>query len=111
MTRLRLADVQVGMELAEEVKNNLGMVLFQPGTRVDERHLKAFKAWGVTEIAVKETVISVEQASGEQDEEGEVLQEKLEDRLRRLLKKNDLTQPVMKELFRIVLTRKRNGKE
>jgi len=46
MGLLNINDLERGMELAEDVSNPWGMVLLKAGTIIDEKKLKAFKAWG-----------------------------------------------------------------
>jgi hypothetical protein len=61
MATLKTNDVHVGMELAEPVVNPQGKVLINADNTIAEKHIKALKAWGVTEVVVKEITAAAEE--------------------------------------------------
>lgn len=46
------ADIAVGMELAEPVKNMYGQMLLSAGTVLLENHIKLFKTWGIQSVTI-----------------------------------------------------------
>ncbi len=53
MPILKLDNAAPGMILAEPVTNHHNRLLLEAGRRLTERHLRVFKAWGVTVLAVR----------------------------------------------------------
>ncbi len=53
MGRLNISDLKAGMVLAQAAKNKNGTVILAEGGKLTERHINAFRAWGVTEVDIK----------------------------------------------------------
>ncbi len=47
-------DIKEGMVLALPVKNKFGQMLMTADTRVEDKHKKIFKVWGIEVIYIKE---------------------------------------------------------
>ena len=52
---LSINDLEPGLTLQSDVRDRSGRVLLRAGAIIDPKHLKIFKAWGVTEVTVIET--------------------------------------------------------
>ncbi len=52
MGTINVSDLQTDMELASDVKNMNDHLLFPVGTRINEKHLRTLKAWGIIEVDV-----------------------------------------------------------
>jgi hypothetical protein len=46
-------DLEAGMLLAEEVRDQQGRLLIQAGTELTDRHLRAFQLWGILSVKVR----------------------------------------------------------
>ncbi len=53
MGKLLIDNVQPGMVLAEDLRDRHGRFLLAKGMPVQEKHLRIFKIWGVSEVAVE----------------------------------------------------------
>jgi len=50
---LTVNDLKAGMILAQAAKNKNGTVILGEDGELTERHINAFRAWGVTEVDIK----------------------------------------------------------
>lgn len=106
MVSLKLDELKEGMVLARDVKDRNGRVLLSSGQKIAEKHLKIFKAWGVTDVAVeglrekkREEVV----LSGNVDPQ-EV--EKIKREMSALFRHADIRHPAIRELFNLCVARK-----
>ena len=108
MNVLKINDLEAGMEIAEPVKNLQGKILFTTGSVITEKHLKAFKAWGVTEVSIIDEGELLD-AQSEDENAGEANEatmiSKIEERMTDQFLLTDRNDPVIKELYRIVVER------
>ncbi|MFV0422167.1 HDOD domain-containing protein [Oleidesulfovibrio sp.] len=74
MGKLNVDDLKTGMVLAEDVMGRDGRRLLGAGAELEERHLRIFKAWGVTEADIE----GVDRSDMEQELEAELPLEVLE---------------------------------
>ena len=51
----QLEQVTLAMILASDVQDPFGRVLIKAGQRLDERHIKVLKAWGISSVDVEAT--------------------------------------------------------
>lgn len=102
MAVISIKDVHEGMEVDASVKNLQGYTLAKPGTVLTHQHLKAFKAWGVTEVAVRvlNELRPDNQATAEELTSG---QDGTENEIDSIFMKNDRDDPVVQELYRLAL--------
>jgi len=94
-----------GMILNSDVKDINGRLMLTAGTKLIEKHLYIFRAWGVTEADIKgitdeevETLIT--------KEVDPVILEKAEKELSNIFLHTDHNHPAIKELFRFCALRK-----
>jgi hypothetical protein len=86
------------MTLAEEVRDTKGRILLPAGSELTDKHITAFRAWGVTSVVIN--------SSGEGEDEAldaETLQE-IERAADLHFRHNDLMDPFVKELRRLHIT-------
>jgi hypothetical protein len=50
MVKVKIKDLQEGMILADNVRDQNGMLIVSQGQSISEKHLRTFKSWGITEI-------------------------------------------------------------
>ncbi len=53
-------DIKEGMVLALPVKNKFGQMLMTADTRIEEKHKKIFKVWGIEVIYINEDDYEIE---------------------------------------------------
>lgn len=46
-------EVEPGMRLARDIHDPNGNLLIRAGTVITQRHLKAFKSWGILEVSIE----------------------------------------------------------
>lgn len=103
MIIVRLKNIKPGMVSSSEVKDARGRVLLGTGQAITSKHIKAFKAWGVTEVAILKA--PHERFLSEKEEIPE-LPKKLEEEVQELFRYTDRRHPAMKELFNLHIQRK-----
>ena len=107
MKTVPTSKVKIGDEIVEPVRNIQGIVLFKAGELVTEKHLKALKGWGVTEISVKDDGIETADSKPENFEiADEKLHRETEKELDHLFQKTDKEDPVITKLYNLVLQKK-----
>ena len=82
MPKVAVADIEVGMMLATDVKDRSGRTLLKAGIELTDKHIKIFKTWGVTQVEIvgKETTVSIEEviiANPQLEQEANQLAEKI----------------------------------
>lgn len=95
-------DLEAGMLLAEDVRDQQGRLLMPAATELTERHLRAFQLWGIMGVKIRRP--------GEEAEAGELqvppeLQAEAEAIVRDRLRHNNAAEPVIAELQRICVAR------
>lgn len=101
---INLEDIQPGMILNGDIKDRSGRLLLGAGSELTTKHLKIFKAWGVTEAdiqGIEKEEVAV-RATAQTDP---LLLEKAEAEARELFRHTDLEHPFIKELFRLFTLR------
>lgn len=113
MAVLKTAQVAVGMELAEAATNIHGAILFRAGTVLTGKHIKALKAWGITELDVRSA--NTGSAGPEQVQVSETTEivapnTDIEEEVYFIFQKTDMSDSVIKEMCRLsIKTRASNG--
>jgi hypothetical protein len=46
-------DLEPGMQLADEVRDQQGRLLMPAGTELTDRHLRAFQLWGILSVRIR----------------------------------------------------------
>ena len=102
---LNINHIQEGMELAEDLVNFNGTVLLTVGSMITDRHLGAFRMWGITEANIKGVEDGcLEEIPLENIDPGVI--ENLETEMERRFRKTNRDDPVTAELYRLVKKRK-----
>lgn len=74
MPQVNREELEIGMQVAEEIRDKRGRVLMPPGVLLEEKHLRALKMWGVESVAV----LGDEKAEAEQKAREQIDPEALE---------------------------------
>lgn len=53
MPTLSINDIEAGMILAADVNDRNGRPLLKAGTELTEKHIKIFKTWGISQLALE----------------------------------------------------------
>lgn len=112
MTATRIDSLKEGMEVSSDAKNDSGMVIITKGTVLTEKHLRAFKAWGVLEIEIKGAEEAEATILAWDDVDLETKNE-ISNAVDRLYIENDRNDPVIMELEKITIAAlvKRHSRE
>ena len=105
MVQRNLDDLQVGEILAADVKDRSGRLLLTAGAAIEERHLKIFRGWGVTDVAIKcdpSNDYNISEKMAEQDPD---FRKMIETELKKDFKLNDLRDPFIQALLQICVDR------
>jgi len=96
---LELDDVRAGMVLAADAAHMTGRVLLRKGVCLTDEHLRIFRQWGVTAVAIEgvEAPAGIEARLEQLDPERLA---RLRERLRLRFRHADVQQPVIAELLR-----------
>ena len=101
---LNINDIGEGMELAEDIVNLNGRILFKAGCTITERHIQALRAWGIAEANIR----GVERDNSDEPSLAAVDPEeiaRIDQDLTYLFRKTDLENPIVAELYRLVRKR------
>ncbi len=95
-------DLEAGMLLAEDVRDQQGRLLMPAATELTDRHLRAFQLWGILGVKIRQP--------GEPDADAPLpvapeLQAAADAAVRVRMRHNDLADPVIAELFRLCVER------
>ncbi len=104
MGKLNLDELKVGMKLAAPVTDPSGRLLLPAGNEITEKHLRIFKAWGVTEA----DVVGIDRAQVTARELAQADPVKLresESAVTGIFKYVDRSHPAMVELMRLCTLR------
>lgn len=82
--------------LAENVTNSRGEILFKTGDTISQKHLKALKAWGVTEVKIRAV-----DGLNLQEKSPEAVDENSRGKMDWLFQKTDKDDPIIQELYRL----------
>jgi len=102
---LNISDIEAGMVLEEDVVNFQGTVLISAGAELTEKHLKALRAWGITEAKIV-GISSTDLEEKSLDSVNEETRELVERELTYLFQKTNAEDPVMAELYRLAIKRR-----
>lgn len=107
MAIVRIKDLKAGMVLASHARDTNGRLLLTVGEAITEKHIRTFKAWGIVEFDIKDSVdeenvpdeegvgVSAEQAPSE-------VKEEVDD----LFRYSNKQHPAIKELIELCISRK-----
>ena len=105
---IQIDDLEVGVELAEDVQSPQGMKIASQGDTITAKHVKAFRAWGITEINIQG---ADSQKSPTRDEEPEVNIPKQQgiQKIDKLFEKTNRDNPVISELYKLAINKAMSG--
>lgn len=95
-------DLEAGMLLAEDVRDQQGRLLMPAATELTERHLRAFQLWGIVGVKIRRPGEDPDTAAVSVPPE---LQAEAETIVRGRLRHNNPSHPVIAELQRICVAR------
>jgi hypothetical protein len=95
-------DLEAGMLLAEDVRDQQGRLLMPAATELTERHLRAFQLWGILGVKIRRPGEEVESAERPVPPE---LQAEAEAIVQERLRHNTGADPVIAELREICIAR------
>ena len=68
-----LEEIKEGMELALPLKNKFGQILLSADVRLENKHKKILKMWGVTAVYIKEDNIEYKDVEYDEKVKGEAV--------------------------------------
>jgi len=106
MANVRIKDLKPGMVLANHAKDPNGRLLLSVGEEITDKHIRTFKAWGITEVEIdsgdedgvidgQPSEINVEQVPAQVREEVD-----------ELFRYTDRQHPIIEELVELCTLRK-----
>jgi len=98
MALVHVDKLEVDMVLSEDVKDIKSRLLLAKGQKIQSKHIRIFKIWGITEVSV--TCGYDEERQLESNIDPNKLEEIAEE-TKHMFKHVDLSHPALKELFRI----------
>lgn len=105
MAKVKLRDIQEGMILADDVIDQNGMLILSSGQNITDKHLRTFKAWGVTEVNIEddrqgETEVCLTEKNAEN------VSVEVKKQVDELFRYTEKQHPAMAELMEICILRK-----
>lgn len=98
MPKVKLRELQPGVQLAKDAMNTYGRLLLTAGVILEERHLEVLRTWGVVEVEI----VGDESEGEDNDIDFASLPAELKSAINRQLQQQfkhcDLTHPMLKEL-------------
>lgn len=104
---VRTSDLQPGMVVARDVKDLHGRLLVPAGAKTLPKHLKVLKIWGIPEVFIKGDS-EAEKKTDPIDALDPRQRKQIEEEIQTLFCRQDLNNPVIKELMNICIHRKLN---
>jgi hypothetical protein len=105
---IHIDELEVGLKLAEDVQSPQGMKIASQGDTITAKHVKAFKAWGITEINIQ-GVDSQESRPQDEEPKGAVPRQVVVQEIDRLFEKTNRNDPVVSELYNLALNKAISG--
>ncbi|MFQ5450548.1 MAG: hypothetical protein ACE5E9_07945 [Nitrospinaceae bacterium] len=107
MKRVRTRDLKEGMVPEKDVRDRSGRLILASGQVITARHIRTFKAWGVTDVEV-ETPSSEDsgEISADRDVPAPPVPEKVKEEIENLFRFTDKSHPAMAELVDLCTLRK-----
>ena len=110
MPTVRIGSITEGLTLSSDVKDLNGRLLLRQGVSIQDRHIKLFKSWGVTEVEVvelpTEAPAAVNAPLSDEEKGKQVVKSNSSTALADIFARNDLNHPMIHELFEICVARK-----
>ncbi|MDA1110748.1 MAG: hypothetical protein O3A78_13205 [Nitrospinae bacterium] len=105
MVKVKIKDLQEGMILADNVRDQNGMLIVSQGQSISEKHLRTFKSWGITEIDIVESMGEKDEADPPEKKEGNV-SAGVKEQVDELFRYTNKQHPAIAELMELCILRK-----
>jgi hypothetical protein len=105
MTKVKIKDLQEGMILAGDVKDQNGMLIVSQGQSISEKHLRTFKTWGITEIDIEGNMGDRAEV-GPAEKNAVIVSEEVKEKVDELFRYTDKQHPATVELMELCILRK-----
>lgn len=107
MQKIRIKDLIPGMVLASHALDLNGRLLLKGGEEITDKDIRTFKAWGMTEVDIEDTIcehgISKGQSSAISTEQ---VPTKVKEEVDELFRYSNKKHPAIKELVELCILRK-----
>ena len=105
MANVVIDNLVTGMVVSSDVHDRSGRLLLSAGIKLNDKHLRMFRTWGVVEVDIadgdaRKTIQPIAREIDTQRLQA------LETELKPLFRNTNLAHPAMEELFRLCLLRK-----
>ncbi len=104
---VKTRQLRPGMSLSSDVKDRSGRTLLRAGATLEEKHLRVFMTWGITEVEIVADGIDDEKKPSEHIPP-QLLEQARKEADRRFVH-TDCDHPAMKELYDLAVIRIANG--
>ncbi len=105
MPVIRINKLKPGMVLDKNVVDRTGRLLLTSGHEVTAKHIRTFKAWGITEVDV-ELVVEEQETTVSLGVKPDVVPEDIQKEIDVLFRYNDRRHPAIMELVDLCILRK-----
>ena len=105
MALIRINQLKPGMVLDKNVVDRTGRLLLTSGHKITAKHIRTFKAWGITEVEV-EALFEAERDGKPQGIKPAVVPEEIQKEIDGLFQFNDKRHPAIMELMDLCVLRK-----
>ncbi len=107
MAIVRIKDLKLGMVLSNHAKDPNGRLLLTVGEEITDKHIRTFKAWGITEVDV-EGIGDEEKVTEDLPSviNGEQIPTEVREEVDELFRYSDRQHPAIKELVELCTLRK-----
>jgi len=107
MVNVRVKDLKQGMILANHAKDPNGRLLLAIGEEITDKHIRTFKAWGITEVEIDSYRDEDGVIDGQPSEINvEQVPRQVREEMDELFRYTDSQHPIIKELIELCTLRK-----
>lgn len=107
MSIVRIHDLTADMILAEDVLDINSRLLLSKGSKIESKHIRIFKMWGIAEVNVQGVHNNNDSTAPMVDSE---LREEITENTKYIFKHTDLTHPAVAEIFRLAVNYRTQSK-
>ncbi len=105
MPLLRIKDLKSGMIVAKRIVDKNGRLILSAGEKISSKHIRTFKAWGITEVDVDDSGGS-DFGTPSLKESAPSVPDKILKEVDELFRYTDKRHPVISELVELCIVRK-----
>jgi len=107
MSIVRIHDLKADMILAEDVLEINSRLLLSKGTKIESKHIRIFKMWGIAEVNVQGVHKNNDSPAPMVDS---VFREEITESTKYIFKHTDLNHPAVAEIFRLAVNHRAQRK-